>query len=157
MKYIPLLILKGKQGGSRRQERDAGKNKRGVCPCAVLDNWSFYGLSKDQRRRIFAGWSLHGFFTVFTKTASRCKSAPEAGWSSRRPSGFRHSQRPPSFSCPCMGFLRALRRPFSDVRESCKLCGLYNDRFQAHTKTTCRKEKKLLPGQSLKTDRVTAP
>lgn len=70
---------------------------------------------------------------------------------------FRHSQRPPSFSCPCMGFLRALRRPFSDVRESCKLCGLYNDRFQAHTKTICRKEKKLLPGQSLKTDRVTAP
>jgi len=61
VKYIPLLILKGKQGGSRRQERDAGKNKRGVCPCAVLDNWSFYGLSKDQRRRIFAGWSLHGF------------------------------------------------------------------------------------------------
>lgn len=76
-------------------ERDAGKNKRGVCPCAVLDNWSFYGLSKDQRRRIFAGWSLHGFFTVFTKTASRCKSAPEAGWSSRRPSSGTHKDRHP--------------------------------------------------------------
>ncbi len=95
----------------------------------------FYGLHKDriplQKRP--------GSRMVFTETI------------------FRHSQRPPSFSCPCMGFLRALRRPFSDVRESCKLCGLYNDRFQAHTKTTCRKEKKLLPGQSLKTDRVTAP
>lgn len=30
-------------------ERDAGKNKRGIRPCAVLDNWSFDGLSKDQR------------------------------------------------------------------------------------------------------------
>ena len=59
---------------------------------------------------------------------------------------FRHSQRPPSFFCPCMGFLWALRRPFSDVRESCKLCGLYKDRFQAHTKNICRKEKSCYPG-----------
>ena len=58
--YSPF-DFKGKQGGSRRQERDAGKNKRGVCPCAVLDNWSFAGLSKDQRWRIFPRWSLHGF------------------------------------------------------------------------------------------------
>lgn len=54
---------------ARRQGRDAGKNKRGIRPRAFLVYWSFYGLSKDQRRRIFAGWSLHGFFTVFTKTA----------------------------------------------------------------------------------------
>lgn len=106
-----------------------------------------------------AGYLPVGLYMVFLRSSQRPHPVAKAP---RKPDGlhgdiFRHSQRPPSFSCPCMGFLRALRRPFSDVRESCKLCGLYNDRFQAHTKTTCRKEKKLLPGQSLKTDRVTAP
>ena len=76
-------------------ERDAGKNKRGIRPRAFLVYWSFYGLSKDQRRRIFAGWSLHGFFTVFTKTASRYESTPKAGWASRRPSSGTHKDRHP--------------------------------------------------------------
>lgn len=119
----------------------------------------FTGLFMVFPKTSAAGYLPVGLYMDFLRSSQRPHPVTKAP---RKPDGLHgdhlwHSQRPPSFFCPCMGFLWALRRPFSDVRESCKLCGLYKDRFQAHTKTTCRKEKKLLPGQSLKTDRVTAP
>ena len=53
-KFIPLLVLKGKQGESRMPGAGCReKIKRASAPCAFLIYWPIYGLHKDQRWQIF--------------------------------------------------------------------------------------------------------
>lgn len=141
-------------------ERDAGKNKEGICPLCFPDLLVFlWSSQRPTLTDILTSGLYMGILTGFTKTISRYKRELQAGWASRRPSSGTHEDRFPfsarrwSLQGLFMVFaktmlrykgilqaVRSFRRPFS---------GAYKDRLP-------ERKKELPPGQPFQTIRVTA-
>lgn len=105
------------------------------------------------------GYFPGGLYMGFLRSSQRphpvTKAPPKAGWSSRRPSVA--LTKTAILFLPVHGFFTGFAKTVFRCKRILQAVWSLQRPFQAHTKTICRKEKKLLPGQSLKTDRVTAP
>ena len=107
----------------------------------------------------FPGGLYMGLFRSSQRPHPVTKAPPKAGWSSRRPSSGTHEDRHP-FSArrrSFHGFFMVFRKTIFRYKNILQAVWSLQRPFSGAYKEHLPERKKLLPGQSLKTDRVTAP
>ena len=131
-KYIPLLILKGKQGGSRTPGEGCRKKIRGAY--APVPFW-FTGLFMVFPKTSAAGYFPDGLYMDFLRSSQRPHPVTTAP---RKPDGLYGDHLPAHTKTSIlflpagglfMGFSWSLRRPFS---------GAYKDHLPERKKAATR-------------------
>lgn len=141
-------------------ERDAGKNKEGICPLCFPDLLVYLWSSQRPALTDILTSGLHmGFLTVFTKAASRYKRELKAGWSSQRPFSGTHKDRFPfsarrwSLHGLFMVFAKTMPRYKGILQAVWSFGRPFSGAYKDHLP---ERKKELPPGQPFQTARVPA-